>query len=455
MATDYALNLKATLDTSDVQQKLQALGQTGGMAFDSLERAVKNLDSTLKTVSSSLKVVNQQNANMNLSTARLLRVSSRYVGSQVLGAAQQHFKSTGDYATAGLFGIGQGALAGAAAGTAFGPAGTAIGASAGILTSTAQAMKDLDDQSKALAEKFQKLANIKIKLFDDVLAHGERVRQSRRLESVSGMSDTQLRLVANQERAKISRYEEAALSGGANLAHTDAQRKARLDKLEKEADFSRKMVDAIEAEEKKRQQAKEKKVSEQEKEAREKESRQKTAGTMLSRYEKAREMETFTEQVGQMSPKALADLAESLGEQRYATGEKFQKALQQAKETGAGADLENAGSLGAEYDTLTEKLKLATNALDSLVNLQESTDFNIDNEPGLKELIQEPVGSMQEIGYSTLGNIGFDTFRETKQLEERTAQNTQKTADAVSQMKTDVMEIKTKLQNSPGGSVYT
>ena len=55
------------------------------------------------------------------------------------------------------------------------------------------------------------------------------------------------------------------------------------------------MVDAIEAEEKKRQQAKEKKVSEQEKEAREKESRQKTAGTMLSRYEKAREMETFTE----------------------------------------------------------------------------------------------------------------------------------------------------------------
>lgn len=82
---------------------------------------------------------------MNLSTARLLRVGSRYVGSQMLGAAQQYFNSTGDHATAGLFGIGQGALAGAAAGTAFGPAGTAIGAIAGILTSTAQAMKDLDD----------------------------------------------------------------------------------------------------------------------------------------------------------------------------------------------------------------------------------------------------------------------------------------------------------------------
>lgn len=222
MATEYELNLKANLDTSDAQQKLQQLGQSGAMSFDSLERSVRNLDSTLKTVSSSLKTVNQQNANMNLTTARLLRVGSRYVGSQLLGAGQRYFQNTGDHATAGMFGIGQGALAGAAAGTAFGPAGTAIGAVAGILTSTVQAMKDLDDQTKALTEKFEKLANIKIRLFEDVLAHGENVRRGRRLDSVSGMSDIQLRQVASQERAKIARYEEAALSGGANLAHTDA-----------------------------------------------------------------------------------------------------------------------------------------------------------------------------------------------------------------------------------------
>lgn len=448
MATEYALNLKANLDISDAQQKLQQLGQTGGMAFDSLERSVKSLDSTLKTVTRSLKTVNQQNASMNLTTAQLLRVGSSYVGSQVLGAARKHFQSTGNYTGSSLLGVGQGALAGAAAGTAFGPAGAAIGATVGILTSTVQAMKELDDQAKALAEKFQKLANIRIKLFDDVLAHGESVRQSRRLQSVSGMSDIQLRMVASQERANISRYEEAALSGGANLAHTDAQRKARLDKLKKEADFSRKMVEAIEAEEKKRQQK-------ADKDTREMESRQKTAGAMLSRYEKARSIESFAEQIGQMSPTKLADLAESLGEQRYAAGEEFQKAVQQAKKTGAGTDLEKAESLGAEYDILNEKLKLTTNALDSLINLQESTDFQEGNTPGLYDLVQGPAGSMQATGYSTLGNIGFDTFIETKQYQERTAQNTQKTADAVSQMKTDVMEIKTKLQNSPGGSVYT
>lgn len=91
MATEYELNLKANLDISDAQQKLQQLGQSGAMSFDSLERSVRTLDSTLKTVAISLKAVNQQNASMNLTTGRLLRVGSRYVGSQLLGAGQRYF----------------------------------------------------------------------------------------------------------------------------------------------------------------------------------------------------------------------------------------------------------------------------------------------------------------------------------------------------------------------------
>ena len=48
------------------------------------------------------------------------------------------------------------------------------------------------------------------------------------------------------------------------------------------------MVEAIEAEEKKRQQK-------ADKDTREMESKQKTAGTMLSRYEKSRTIESFAE----------------------------------------------------------------------------------------------------------------------------------------------------------------
>lgn len=74
-----------------------------------------------------------------------------------------------------------------------------------------------------------------------------------------------------------------------------------------------------------------------------------------------------------------------------------------------------------------ERAQEARSRLEAVASTLESArEFN------LQDLAQGPAGSMQASGYSTLGNIGFDTFRETKQLQERTAQNTQKTADAVS-----------------------
>lgn len=48
MATDYSLNLKATLDTSEVQQKLQQLGQTGSNVNAQIEQSVQKLDKSIK-----------------------------------------------------------------------------------------------------------------------------------------------------------------------------------------------------------------------------------------------------------------------------------------------------------------------------------------------------------------------------------------------------------------------
>ena len=48
MATDYSLNLKATLDTSEVQQKLQQLGQTGANVNAQIEQSVQKLDKSIK-----------------------------------------------------------------------------------------------------------------------------------------------------------------------------------------------------------------------------------------------------------------------------------------------------------------------------------------------------------------------------------------------------------------------
>ena len=54
MATD-SLDLKATLDTSEVQQKLQQLGQAGATTTGQMDQAVKNLDKSMKSVAESAK----------------------------------------------------------------------------------------------------------------------------------------------------------------------------------------------------------------------------------------------------------------------------------------------------------------------------------------------------------------------------------------------------------------
>lgn len=54
MATDYALQLKATLDTSDVEAKLQQLANgksgsksSGATAFNSLEKSIQKLNASI------------------------------------------------------------------------------------------------------------------------------------------------------------------------------------------------------------------------------------------------------------------------------------------------------------------------------------------------------------------------------------------------------------------------
>ena len=60
MATDYSMNLKAKLDTSDVQQKLQQLGQTGDMATSQLEQSVKKLEGAVKDLTNSWKTASKE-----------------------------------------------------------------------------------------------------------------------------------------------------------------------------------------------------------------------------------------------------------------------------------------------------------------------------------------------------------------------------------------------------------
>lgn len=98
---------------------------------------------------------------INASASQILRLGSRYVGGQLLGAAGDYFARSGNRGGALLAGMGSGALQGAAAGMALGPGGAGIGAVIGAAVpifkqlaeeanSTSNALVELSDASKAL-----------------------------------------------------------------------------------------------------------------------------------------------------------------------------------------------------------------------------------------------------------------------------------------------------------------
>lgn len=148
MATDYSLQLKATLDTSEVQQKLQQLGQTGTTTTVQMDQAVKNLDKSVKSVAESAKSI----ADNLIKGASMMRIG------QLL---QKTGTTAGGVFGEGLAGAGQGAMVGSAAG----PYGAAIGAAVGGVISLKNAFESLEDAAKSAASQLWKIATDEKKQF--------------------------------------------------------------------------------------------------------------------------------------------------------------------------------------------------------------------------------------------------------------------------------------------------
>lgn len=80
MATDYSLNLKAQLDTSEVQQKLQQLGQKGTTQMTSLEQAVKQLEAAIQKLALSFDKANSSAKQMATTATKVSSTTQSEIG---------------------------------------------------------------------------------------------------------------------------------------------------------------------------------------------------------------------------------------------------------------------------------------------------------------------------------------------------------------------------------------
>lgn len=444
MATDYSLKLKAELDVSDVEKKLAQLnaGSTGTIGNsstgDALNQSIKNLDN-------SLKQLNQQSSQLTSS----FRQSGNAIGSlarkALLFAAGNIIQSKGGAGqSSNLIGsMMQGAAIGGQL-THNNPFGFAAGALAGMVKEA----KDSQDALNRLAQAANDAATAQHKNFQ------EWYNKTYKEESLPQYIDP------NTESGKALLALRKRLEEGQADWQTDKEYKAEVEGLRERYQWLKReeeatkrleqetpeLLEARKQEEemlqKQIQEQKDLQAAFQQRQAAE-EAISKESGGLLEEMQKSTSSKEFAKSIENMTVGELLKQQNSLKSQAQQLETSAMSKAASARDLGDENLLDEAKNEWERAQEARSRLEAVTGAL------EKASSFN------LKDLVQRPAGSMQATGYSTLGSIGFDTFRETKQLQERTAQNTQKTADAVSQMKTDVMEIKTKLQNSPGGSVYT
>ena len=145
MATDYTLDLKATLDTSEAEAKLSQLQQQGnsmgggtGQAFQPLEKSIDKLNHTIEAM-------NKDGGVQMKSVMRMF--AGRYIGGALRkqASAQIEAGNTGTGIALGGFG---GAMKGAMSLSFLGPAGMAAGAAFGALNSSLELLGKVAEKTK-------------------------------------------------------------------------------------------------------------------------------------------------------------------------------------------------------------------------------------------------------------------------------------------------------------------
>ena len=218
MATDYALNLKATLDTSEAEAKLQQLangksgsGTSGATAFNSLEKSIQKLNASIDKLNSAASKPSGGGGGGGASSSfsqqygPLLRLAAgHYVGGALVNMAGQQVASgnTGYGIAAGTAG---GMLQGAAAGMAFGPAGAAVGAAVGGLNQALSLLaKSAEQATAALLEQVK----VQQKQIKDFHTAEKGVKREQELREFAALSDEELIRITKELPAAKTMLEE-------------------------------------------------------------------------------------------------------------------------------------------------------------------------------------------------------------------------------------------------------
>lgn len=372
MATDYTLDLKANLDTSEANQKLQELGATGTASFKSMESAVRNLDKQVQNLANSMKEAAKSQKEMSVNYQRLTHAGATYIGGKLLDPMARMAMESGHYNTGIALGAGSGILKGAAAGMTIGTAvGTVIpglgnlaGAGAGMVVGgIAGGISQLKTESDKAAKSLQEM----LKAHKDYVKHLESTAKTikslrtgvllgKELRGVGVAEDWELEENINQARSSRTALEQLS-APGAGLKYDSMDKyledlnaakekyehdKALADASKKELELRKRVVQELEKDEAQRQ---------------EQENKQNEAlFEPLQKFMREEALETFRESLGGMKPGEARDVGKDLILLQKQLKERYKEQLESG-------DMAGADQTGKELEDAKTKLGMVEQAL--------------------------------------------------------------------------------------------
>lgn len=452
MSSEYNVSLKAQLDTTDVQNKLQQLGTTGGRNVGALESAVKSLEQAIQKLSKSFDDANQSAKNLQTTAAKANSQSNQLgslIGSMRVGWAGHQIQRMG-HALAGNFENMSAARAGIGTGLEVFGAGITAGAAApgGLYTRTAaaaaaaatkaytrisdalqsraKAEAELEQTTKRIAELKKKEEESAKKVADAQASAAVSIKHERDIRGFDLMSDEELKKRRSAARETQTHYENNLINGVYSTEAGVADAKTQIAIAKQIIAESNRILKA-----RKDQADSEEKAAEM---ARERERNQvvSQAQDKLSSLGREQMLENFGKDLETMSVADLDRLKKDLTQQKQTYGGSAKDLFEYAATTGSASDYTAAENMLSQYEDASSMLSMVEGMLGGI-----SGNSWQDN--------MKALGSEAEKGYDVGGYGKLD--EQMLKAEQETKEATKASADTLRSINTKLDEVKNVMTN--------
>lgn len=453
-STNYSLNMKAHLDTTEVTDSLSKLNQSGNKTTRDLEVAVKRLDNAVQDLTRTWEKQAQaaeraahasehaaktqsvsgtsggveggaltEFANMAVGQmgARQLRAIAKLIGKSGYGDT-----SVGRVATGGLDWAATAMVA-----TRGNPLATIGG---GIIGAVDSAMKQLVESAQRAADELDRFAQIQAEQIAN-WHHGQRsVALAKEMRGIPNETDEQLRARIAQAQKSREQYEEfmTPLSRSSKsfaesyigfdfVGARDKKMKSLLEKANDDAAMAKLAESTLKARENQRIKEENQRIKEQ----RALDRNYDYATTHGERFRTKMELEDFSESLQGMNVQELQDTVAVLRQSRTSMKGSIGAAWEKARTTKSSEDIAAAETMADEFDLISDKLKDAEHVLNAMTKLGQ-TSFN-DGTP-LAQLLDKPLSEDAAKGYDVSGYASVESAIWKQQLD--TQSNIKKSAEA-------------------------